>query len=190
MKCIICNKLSFDTICQVCQIKYFSTNLTKRVLPDGLTVYSFYKYSDIKDFLKTKHTYHGEKIYKIIAKNSFKDFSDHFSSENKIYAFGVDDKLSPNYSHTAILTKALKSKYIIPKYNKLRAKNNISYSSKTLEYRLKNPRYFDYTFKKNIDAVIVDDIITTGTTLSKAKALLEKNSVNVLFALTLADARQ
>ena len=192
MKCILCNHLSFSTICSTCQTKYLSSNLTKRTLPNGLVVYSFYKYSDIKGFLKTKHTYLGYKIYTLLAKNSFRKFALEFVDDHdkKIYAFAIDDKLSPEYSHTAILTKALKSKYITPKYNKLRAKNTVSYSAKTLEYRLKNPRNFNYTFKQDIYAILVDDIITTGTTLSEAKALLEKNSVNVLFALTLADARQ
>jgi competence protein ComFC len=55
---------------------------------------------------------------------------------------------------------------------------------------LDNPRDFKYTFKKNINAILIDDIVTTGTTLCEAYSILKKNNINVLFALTLADARQ
>jgi competence protein ComFC len=66
----------------------------------------------------------------------------------------------------------------------------MSYSGQSLEFRLSNPRKFTYTGKKNIDAILVDDIITTGTTLQEAMIVLKKNGVRVQFALTLADARE
>jgi len=190
MKCLICNRFSLSLFCLTCQEEHLKPTVTKRILSDGLEVFSFYKYSEIQDFIKTKHTYHGQKIYKALAKNSFCNFAKDFFYEKKVYALPVDDKLTSNYSHTAILAHALNSKNIKPLFKKLRAKNTVSYSTKTLEFRLKNPRDFDYTFKKNIDVILVDDIVTTGTTLSEAKALLQNHDVNVLFALTLADARQ
>jgi competence protein ComFC len=190
MKCIICDKLSLYIICKTCQKSYLTPTISKRVLPSGLTVYSFYPYSQIERFIKTKHTYKGFGIYKILAKNSFEIFAKSFEYERQVYALAVDDRVKEDYAHTAILTKALKSKYIKPVFNTLRAKNSVSYSAKSLEFRLKNPRDFSYTFKRDIDVILVDDIITTGTTLSEAYTLLKKQDVNTLFALTLADARQ
>ena len=190
MKCLICSKFSFSFLCSSCQLNFFTPIITKRVLKNSLIVYSFYPYSQIEDFIKTKHKYHGQKIYKLLAKNSFKVFANSFTSNKKVFAFPIDDKLSTLYSHTAILAKSLKSRYITPKFSVLRAKNSVTYSRKSLEFRLKNPRDFNYTFKENIDVILVDDIITTGTTLLEAKETLKKYNVNVLFALTLADARQ
>jgi len=37
-----------------------------------------------------------------------------------------------------------------------------------------------------MDVILIDDIITTGTTLKEAEKVLNKNGINVLFALTLA----
>jgi len=40
------------------------------------------------------------------------------------------------------------------------------------------------------DVILVDDIITTGLTLSQAIQSVEAEGKNVLFCLTLADARK
>jgi len=190
MKCISCSAISLKTICNRCLSTLLKPTISKRTLSSGLKVYSFYPYSQIENFIKTKHTYHGAKIYDILAKNSFEHFAKDFKYKDKIYALPIDDKVKEDYAHTAILAKSLKSKYIKPIYGKLRAKNSVSYSTKSLEFRLKNPRDFNYTFKSDIEAILVDDVITTGTTLSEAYTILKKRGIKVLFALTLADARQ
>jgi len=189
MKCLTCNSFSFNILCDACASSFFNISISNRILADDLVVYSFYPYSEVEEFIKTKHTHIGSKVFNVLSKYSFKNFSKEFYHDRKVYALPIDDKLSKNYSHTAILAKSLKSKIIKPKYSVLRAKNNVNYSAKSLEFRLKNPRDFEYSFKRGIDVILVDDIITTGTTLSEAKQTLKKYDVNVLFALTLADAR-
>ncbi|EAL3832073.1 ComF family protein, partial [Campylobacter upsaliensis] len=37
--------------------------------------------------------------------------------------------------------------------------------------------------------ILVDDIVTTGSSILEAKKILEKNKISVLFALVLADAK-
>ncbi|EAH6331601.1 ComF family protein, partial [Campylobacter jejuni] len=37
--------------------------------------------------------------------------------------------------------------------------------------------------------ILVDDIVTTGSSLLEAKKVLEENKISVLFALVLADAK-
>jgi competence protein ComFC len=128
-------------------------------------------------------------VYKILAKNALKEFAKEFDFPDMIYAIPIDDNVDSGYSHTAILVKSLKSKNIKPIYSKFRSENRVTYSGKSLEYRLKNPRGFEYKFKPNIDAILVDDIVTSTTTLNEAKLTLLKAKVNPLFALTLADAR-
>jgi competence protein ComFC len=77
-----------------------------------------------------------------------------------------------------------------PLYGKLRARSNISYSGKDYQFRLLNPRHFFIKKFKEEDVILVDDIITTGLTLTQAVQALEKDGKNVLFCLTLADAKE
>lgn len=190
MRCILCQNFSFALICIHCQKNYLSQNRSTRILENDFKVHSFYKYSDIENLLKTKHTVTGAAIYKILAHNSYAQFAKAFDFPEIIYAIAIDDHVKHGYAHTAILTKALKSQCIQPVYKALRAANFVTYAGKSLEYRLKNPRGFRYTFKKNIYAVIVDDIVTTGTTIKEAVSTLKSQDVTPLFALTLADARE
>jgi competence protein ComFC len=53
---------------------------------------------------------------------------------------------------------------------------------------MKNPRNFKLNSFKENDVISVDDIITTGITLSQAISIMRANNKEVLFCLTLADA--
>ncbi len=77
-----------------------------------------------------------------------------------------------------------------PLYGSLRAQNYESYSGKSRAYRQANKRDFVFTCKDEIDAILIDDIVTTGSTLQEAHETLKKQGVNVLFALVLADAKE
>jgi len=80
----------------------------------------------------------------------------------------------------------MKMKNVKVQHAKLMANNKVNYSGKNLQFRLENPRDFSYIGKKDIEVILVDDIVTTGTTLKEATQLLKQNGVEVLFALTLA----
>jgi competence protein ComFC len=107
-----------------------------------------------------------------------------------VYALPIDDHTRHDFSHTAILVRHLKSSSIKPIYNVLKASNIVKYAGKDLDFRQKNPRKFIYKGASNIDVILVDDLITTGTTLLEAKKVLKKHKVNVLFALTLCTIAQ
>jgi competence protein ComFC len=188
MKCLLCESLSFKLICSQCQTRHLSPSLYKREI-DDFEVYSFYKYRDIEELLTTKHTVIGSSIFKILAQLSFKKFAQAFTYSYPIYAIPIDDRTRSGYSHTAILAHALRSDYIHPVFGKLRAQNPLTYSGKTRIFREENPRRFRYTLKPQIEAILVDDIITTGCTLQEAKEKLLEHDATPLFALTLADAR-
>lgn len=190
MRCMICESLSLKHICKTCQKHYLSPSFYKRKILSKVPVYSFYKYQDIEPLLLTKHTDLGYYIYTILAQNSFAPFASSFDYESPVCSLSIDDHVKSGYSHTAILNKQLESRSIKPLYAKLRAKSKISYSGKEYQFRLLNPRNFVLQRFKEEDVILVDDIITTGLTLSQAVQTLEKEGKNVLFCLTLADARK
>lgn len=188
MRCLSCHRLSIATFCKLCHKKLLQPTITKRTV-NGLEVYSFFKYQHIQDLLLTKHTPQGFKVYKALARLSFKLFMQNFlkNSHSKVYLLGVDEQVKSGYSHVALLTHSMKDKRVTVLHSKLMAKNSVKYAGKSLDYRLKNPRNFTYSGVNNIEVILIDDIITTGTTLKEAKEVLAKQKVEVLFALTLAD---
>jgi len=184
----MCENLSLSHICSECRDTYLTPSIYKRKINHNIEVISFYKYSEIKNLLHTKHTDLGFYIYKILAELAFSKFSKEFSFEYPLVSIGIDDSIKSGYSHTAILNKALKSKTIKPLFNKLRSLNDISYSGKSKEFRMMHPREFKIKSFKEDHIVLVDDIITTASTLNQAIEVLKSNKKEVLFCLTLADA--
>ena len=188
MKCMMCENLSLTHICNSCQELFLSPSIYKRKIYNNIEVISFYKYSEIKKLLHTKHTDLGFYIYSILAQNSFKKFAESFEFPNSVNSIAIDDHIQNGYSHTAILNKSLQSKYIKPQHNILRANNQVSYSGKSREFRLLNPREFQLKDITYNELILVDDIITTGSTLTQAIQTLNRDNKEVLFCLTLADA--
>jgi len=188
MRCLTCQSLSFKIICKNCQEKLLIPSFYKRELSKDFFVYSFYKYDEVQELINTKYQFYGDRVYNILANLSFRRFSSNFTYENEVYVIAIDDHTRHEFSHTAILAKNLTSKYITPKYNLLKAKNKVKYAGKDLAYRKKNKRDFDYTGKENIQVILVDDLITTGSTMLEAKQILEKNNCEVLFGLSISDA--
>jgi len=162
--------------------------VTKRTI-NGLDVYSFFKYQHIQDLLLTKHTPQGFNIYRALAKLSFGPFIENFMEKDprEIYVVGIDENVKSGYSHVALLTHEMSHKNVKVLHGRLMAQNHVNYSGKKLQYRLENPRDFIYSGLKDIEVILIDDIITTGTTLKEAKQVLENHGVNVLFSLTLAN---
>lgn len=187
MKCILCENYSLTHICFTCQTNFLSPSLYKRKLSNGVTVISFYNYEEIKELLFTKHTDIGFYIYNILAELSFHKFSRDFHTKEKYISLSVDDTIKSGYSHTAILNHALKTYNIKPLYNKLRAKNSVSYSGKSKLFRQENPRDFQLKKLRGDNIILVDDIVTTGETLTQACAKIKEQGKTVSFCLTLAD---
>jgi len=188
MKCLLCENYSLTQhICTNCQKNFLQPSIYRRTLPNGIQVISFYKYADIKELLFTKHTDLGFHIYSLLASLSFKKFAQEFIFEERVASVGIDDTVKSGYSHTAILNKALKSHIIKPLYKRLRATSTLSYSGKSKAFREANPRNFKQKSFKTKYVILVDDIITTGTTLREASDLLTKGGKEVLFCLTLCD---
>jgi competence protein ComFC len=187
MKCLMCENLSLTHICPTCQKRFLTPSLYRRQLPNGIEVLSFYNYKEIKELLFTKHTDLGFHIYSLLAKLSLKKFTEEFEFDERVISVAIDDNVKSGYSHTALLNRSLKSRTIKPLHNRLRAKSDISYSGKTREFRLLHPREFELRDFQEKNVIVVDDIITTGTTLTQATQLLQRAEKEVLFCLTLSD---
>lgn len=187
MKCILCERFSWHIICKDCQ-NIFVPQLTKRELDDEFIVYSFFAYNDIAPILHAKHHPHGAYLYDFLGKCAFEAFFKKFEFHN-LSIVPIDDNPKKSYSHTAVLAHAIKQKDFKIHYNCLRATNNISYSGKSLSYRKQNKRGFTCKGKGFQDVVLIDDIVTTGTTLNEAVKVMKKMKINPRFALTLADAK-
>lgn len=65
----------------------------------------------------------------------------------------------------------------------------LKYSGKSLKFRQDNKRKFKLLKKINNPVILVDDIVSSGSSLLEAKQFLEKNKISVLFAVVLADAK-
>ncbi len=191
MRCFSCAKLSIKIICKTCEEQLFVPTVSTRKV-GTLDVISFFKYSTLESLLHTKHKPEGYRIYKALARMVMKPFIEEFveSDDRDVYIVGIDEHVKSGYAHVALLTRAMKMKHSIPQHSSLMAGNRVNYSGKTLQYRLDHPRDFAYTGKRDIDVILVDDIVTTGITLQEAQKVLAAQGVNVLFALTLADVEE
>lgn len=153
---------------------------------------SFYRYSTIESLLLLKHKPEGYRVFRDLAEMTIKPFIRNFveNDPSSVSIVGIDEQIKNGYSHVACMTEKMKTAYSKPLHASLLSQNSVRYAGKTLQYRLNNPRNFKYSGNEKIDVILVDDIITTGITLQEAQQTLLASNVNVLFALTLADAQE
>ena len=187
---MVCGGWSFSHICKPCRREHLNPSLYTRKILGTIPVYSFYRYEEIEPLLLTKHSDLGYYIYKAIARESLSVFAREFEYETKVAAVGIDDHVRRGYAHTALLAKSLKSRHIVPRYGRLRAKSRDTYSGKNYQYRLLHPRRFAYKPIPEETVILVDDILTTGLTLTQAAETLHREGKTVLCCLTLADAQK
>lgn len=185
---MMCERFSFSHICPICRESFLVPTLHKRKIMGSIPVYSFFPYHDIEPLLLTKHTDIGYYIYTILSKQAFAPFAQEWHYDYPVASVGIDDSVKSGYSHTAILNRGLKSPKIMPRYGKLRASNPHKYAGKSVEERLQNPRHFRYEPFDEEEVILVDDIVTTGTTLSEAAETLQAHGKKVILCLTLTDA--
>ena len=117
MRCHLCLNISWHPLCRSCLTSILTPNPSKRVLENGLVVYSVYKYQDIKDLLHTKHTYHGAKIFSQLTKHALVPLVKTFTCKDT-YSIPIDDHIRSGYSHSAIIARELKQ-HIKPLYSRL-----------------------------------------------------------------------
>ncbi|WP_139471132.1 ComF family protein [Campylobacter armoricus] len=189
MRCFNCQGFSFASLCSACKDEFLEYSLGIRKFDNDFKVYYFYQYEQIKHLIYYKHKFQGYFVLNALAKLSFAKFKDFFNPYYKINAIALDDNTHNGYSHTAILTHHLRTKFIKPMYHTLQATSKVRYSGKSLQFRKDNKRLYKLLRYPKYPVILVDDIVTTGSSLLEAKELLEKNNIEVLFALVLANAK-
>lgn len=193
MRCFSCDNLSIKPVCGDCIKDFLTPEMIKKEV-GNLEVISFFDYYLTVEFIKSKYTTSGYRVYKFLAQKFIAPFIRAYSEGIKstpLYLIGVDEDISRGYSNVAQMVHfgSLKSD-AKALHNVLRAQNRVKYAGESLEFRLNNPRNFIYKGPKGIDAILIDDTVTTGTTLEQAHRVLKENGVNVHFALTLANAKE
>jgi competence protein ComFC len=187
-----CESLSFGVVCKKCEESLIVPKI-KRELIGAVEVVTLFGYSEIEQFILSKYETIGWRVYRYFAKRFLREFLESFQQnfQKEIFLVGIDEyPKSVGFSHTSILAHYSSSEKIAHLPASLIAKNRVSYAGKSREFRLRNKREFEYKGLQNIDVVLIDDVVTTGSTINEAKEVLEKNEVNLLFALVLADAKR
>jgi len=193
MRCLICGSLSLKHICNKCQREFLTPRVYKQYV-DEMVVISFFKYSEIDFLLKTKNSYVGSYILKILTQNSIKTFINGNSFDklgDHVGIVPIDDRPSEaGYSHTALISKQIENQTFKPCFNTLRANNDVKYQGQSREFRENNSREFHFNQQKckYPTMILVDDIITTGSTFRQAKREIYNHydKFHIFFGVTLA----
>jgi len=190
MRCYSCHRPSREVICDRClQRDFRPVHRVRRI--GSLEVHSFFGYPFLEPLLLTKHHPEGWRIYRWMARKFLAPFFETFGAglEEDLFVLGIDEVPKRGYAHIAALTHELRhAPHIRPLHAKLLAGEHVSYAGRSLAYRLDHPRDFHYRGPRGIEAVLVDDVITSGITLQEGYETLRREEVDVLFAVTLADA--
>ncbi len=189
MRCAACHALSRSVICPACETRLFRPAVSRRLI-GTLEVVSLFNYSVIEPFLLSKHRPVGYRIYRWFGRSFLNPFFRRYAEEFRkpFSVVSIDDHVRHGYAHTALLARGIRHREIHHAYGALPAQHPVTYAGKSLEYRLAHPRDFRYKGPTRRMVVLLDDVVTTGLTLQAAQRVLETAGVEVLFAVTLADA--
>lgn len=188
MRCVACEHLSLSVLCRACRSELLDAEVHYRTLESGMNVLSFFPYDAIDHLLKTKHTPVGYDIYRLLSKELLGRFAQAFRYDTLVGVVGIDDQMQQGYAHTAIMARAMRSAQLQPDYRVLQAQNSWHYSTMARSERARHPRNFSLKRPRCSEVILVDDIITTGTTMLEAQKRLESAGASVLMGVVFADA--
>lgn len=212
MYCAMCGKLSWHIICESC-LRNLSFVDSKRVLSNGLKVFSSFALSELQTLLVSKNSVIGSRIFKRLGQYALSQFfasypelaapnlastSDSHDldsrnldslSKQDIAALSIRNKSVGAYSHSAILAQCFRSYGFTPLHNALIIGNNSRFAHLNKAQRQEIGRNFSFQIhKKYCGVILVDDIVTTGQTLLEASQAVIANECVPLFAWTLCDS--
>lgn len=194
MRCFSCDNFSLEPVCKACVKDFLTPEMIEKEI-GNLKVVSFFDYYLTVEFVKSKYTTSGYRLYKFLAQKYFAPFIQAYKkslhSKKPLYLIGIDENVSRGYSNVAQLVHfGAKGSDVKALHNVLRAKSSVKYAGESLEFRLSNPRNFIYSGPEGIEAILIDDTVTTGSTIEQAYRVLKEHNVTLHFALTLANAKE
>ena len=192
MRCYSCDRFTMHMVCKQCQRDFLTPDISRREV-GSLEVISFFDYYQVENYVQSKYIPAGYRIYKLFGKKYFQPFIKSYAENlsSKLYLIAVDESVERGYSNTAMLSHfGAKNSEVKALHNVLKAGNRVQYAGQPLSYRLENPKNFIYKGPRNIDVILIDDVVTTGTTLQQAFLELQRHDVRVHFALTVASANE
>lgn len=193
MRCLVCGKWIhlLKIICARCYAD-LCPSLSARVL-EGVPIYSFYLYEEIEILIKSKYSAFGSRVFAMLAQRAQEVFIHKFPSPEinpPLYGIGIDDHIKKGYAHTAVILRAFCAKelkpYLKPQYHQLIATNPITYAGQSLKFRQEHKKDFVFKGDTRLNYFLVDDVITTGSTMQQAIETLKKAGAGVVFGLALA----
>lgn len=191
MKCLTCGRFCLQVLCKACLDSIPLRPSVREVM--GVRVYCFYGYDDVSFLLNSKYYTIGSRILACLSDKAARYFAQTFDKSQALHALtliGIDDFVRSYYSHTGVIMHSF-AKHTAMKacYGQLKANKQVSYAGKPLSYRQANKRDLSYTAKAK-DLIIVDDIITTGTSFSEAIEACTQKGARVHLALALCNAQE
>jgi competence protein ComFC len=188
MRCLVCERLSIAYLCRTCRDRLLAPQPDRRVLQDGLVVFSFYGYESIEPLLQAKYHPFGSRVLRHLARSSLRPFFRDLALDIQAALIAIDDRPGEHFSHTAVLARHARCRHLPYHPGRLHAKNRVQYAGRDLAFRRAHPRNFSFRPFKEPAAILIDDVITTGSTLKEAASVLQKHQKSALFATVLADA--
>ena len=187
MRCLLCGDFSWRYLCPACEAS-LTPSPAKHSIEGSLSVFSFFPYDDIEPLIKTKYHPFGSLVLRRLAQKAFSPFFNDLALPSPAALVPIDDRPGAWFSHTAALAKEARGENIRVRYGKLRATSKVHYAGQSLAFRKANPRRFRMGGFKEEAVILLDDLMTTGTTLQEAAQTVEKTGKSVLFAVVLAAA--
>lgn len=204
-KCIVCGcSIQGDILCKTCAKTVENISCFAQGKINGYNLYSAFYYKDVIRTLIHELKFKHNKVCALYAAKYLADFLEkvkeyekdnidfsnaviipvltHKTNKNKRgydNVYEIAKKLSDLSGYTLNATSLKRIKFTRPQFelNKTQRKENIKGSFK-----------LDENFKANSLVILLDDIVTTGSTLEFITSLFKERGINNLICLTLAKA--
>ena len=195
MICLICNKPTFDGLTHpVCRGKYTIDGAFSAIAYKGIVKKLIYNFK-YKPFLSDLNETLAELFYEsIIQQEQFVRTIDQLNNDTIVLVtIPLHSKRLRlrGYNHAQLLAKGLSEKLNLPLIEILQrtkeTKSQFGLKLKDRKENLKDAFILNTKYKiLNTNIFLVDDILTTGSTLLEAARIFKKNGAGRVWGLTLA----
>ncbi|WP_121021318.1 ComF family protein [Helicobacter vulpis] len=191
MRCVLCERWirPLALVCARCDPLLEPQILTREV--EGVVIYGFYLYEEMEMLLKSKYYDIGSRLLALLAHKAYLAFLAQvyptLHLPKPLYGIALDDRLKRAYAPTAVILRQFcQERVFYPLYNTLHASNQVTYAGQSLAFRQSHSKGFVYKGQSGLEGFMVDDILTTGTTMCQALQAVRRAKVRVHFGVVLA----